>query len=607
VSALDLFAADGRQALQDYARRPVLPQQPATFWDRTELAFRDAIRTETSVGVEWMRYERWQTALDALEEKTGRALPNPFALRGPTQREALKRAREALIEARAAHPDLPDPDSFDADIRREVEDIRSERARAGEVPTLGGTLGDLAGTMAAVMVDPINIATMAWGAPAAAGILRTAMIEAGIAAASEAGIQAMVAPQKKELGIEVSLGESATNVALAAAGGGVLGGGIKALAKGARALMGRAERLPLHVRDASRVVQHQEKTLEEIDRLARGLGIDRHTASRVHRELLPETLRAVRSGEIVDVERMVREREDLRRAYRRVMQEPSGPADDPLVNIRPEDIEETIIARGGFKGLGDVRVKGAGWGLVKFIWRHGEKSPKAATKQVTLDDVLRFPEVIRTRAPRVRGQQREWVVERADGERVVYVDSPVSGRTGRRVVTIHVLDDPGAKEISPIRPVGSPGRAFAGPSGDTAAPPYDQRTTQPRESPGSRGAAPVDRRTGRLDTTRASEPTMGTAGAAVKTSADRPVRAPHRFSDRARQARDSAGVLDDTDALAEQWIAEARRIAEAEDFEVQLEDGRLSARELLENLEREENALREGPIACLIGGAAGAA
>ncbi len=261
---IDLFPADRRQVLQDHARLPVLPRTPATFWERAELAFRESFRTETSIGVEWMYYRRWEKALDALEEKTGEALVNPFALRGPTRREALDRARRKLLEARAEHPDLPDPDSFDADIRREVGALRAERVKAGEVSTPGGTLGDLAGTMAAVMTDPVNIASMAAGAPAAAGILRTALIEAGIAAASETAIQAIVAPQKKALGLEVSLGESAANVALAAAGGGILGGSVKALAKGARALLGSGRRLPLRVRDAARIVQHQEKTLDDL-------------------------------------------------------------------------------------------------------------------------------------------------------------------------------------------------------------------------------------------------------------------------------------------------------------------------------------------------------
>ena len=98
---------------------------------------------------------------------------------------------------------------------------------------------------------------------------------------------------------------------------------------------------------------------------------------------------------------------------------------------------------------------------------------------------------------------------------------------------------------------------------------------------------------------------MRTQAAPVKT--DSPSAPAHRFASAARRARAARPVLEDTDALAEQWIAEARRLVDAEDFEVELEEGRVSARDVLETLEREENALREGPIACLLGGTVGAA
>jgi hypothetical protein len=185
------------------------------------------------------------------------------------------------------------------------------------------------------------------------------------------------------------------------------------------------------------------------------------------------------SGRAVDVDPILRAEEaDLARAYDDVRDRPMGFADDPLVHITPAAIESTIIARGGWKSLGDAEVDGAGWGMVKFIWRHGEKSSKAPNKRVTRDDVIAFPAIIREYEPTRVLDQREWVVARPDGERVLYVDSPVAGREGRRVVTIYVLDDPGARQLSPKRKAGaagSPERDFAVPSGDTARAPYDRR------------------------------------------------------------------------------------------------------------------------------------
>ena len=70
-----------------------------------------------------------------------------------------------------------------------------------------------------------------------------------------------------------------------------------------------------------------------------------------------------------------------------------------MVAIRPEDMEAVAMSRGGWKGLGDMEVKGSGFGLVKFIWRHGEESKKAPELQVTREDLMSFPEVIRSHEP----------------------------------------------------------------------------------------------------------------------------------------------------------------------------------------------------------------
>ncbi len=155
-------------------------------------------------------------------------------------------------------------------------------------------------------------------------------------------------------------------------------------------------------------------------------------------------------------------------AYACVRAAPMGPADDPLVHIRPEDIEETIIARGGWKGLGDLEIRGAGWGLVKFIWRlpeedasrrHGQASAKPAAKQVSRDDILAFPQVIRDyesfERPGYPGT-RNWVVERADGQQVLYADQRFAEDQQRRVVTIHVLDDDKRLPLSRPRAAGAP-------------------------------------------------------------------------------------------------------------------------------------------------------
>jgi hypothetical protein len=153
-------------------------------------------------------------------------------------------------------------------------------------------------------------------------------------------------------------------------------------------------------------------------------------------------------------QRVAVEQAQLDAAYQRVLDSPAGDAFDPLVQITPEDIEGVVVARGGWHGLGDVEVKGAGWGLVKLIWKHGEESPKAPDLQVTREDVLAFPEIIRRFDPAEEAtadgsRGRAWRIVRPDADGtphvVTYADNLINDRKGRHLVSIHVLDDAHAK------------------------------------------------------------------------------------------------------------------------------------------------------------------
>lgn len=146
-----------------------------------------------------------------------------------------------------------------------------------------------------------------------------------------------------------------------------------------------------------------------------------------------------------DLQALDEERAKLGKAYDQVLGEHAGPADDPLVMIQPTDIDSVAISRGGWDGLGDIEVKGSGYGLVKFIWRHGEGSDKPAALQVSRDDVLAFPEIIRNFEPSRLpddGKGREWRVQREapDGtpRTIVYAERKFAGKSVPEVVTIHV-------------------------------------------------------------------------------------------------------------------------------------------------------------------------
>lgn len=131
-------------------------------------------------------------------------------------------------------------------------------------------------------------------------------------------------------------------------------------------------------------------------------------------------------------------------AYDAVLRQPEGPATDPLVTITADDIGQVILERGPVwkKGEADIRV--GGYGLVKIIWRHGERSGKAAGVQATRADVLNLPDVIRDFLPVVDEVQadgkrlQEWQVERQDGKRVIYGIRQFAEDGQKRVVTVFV-------------------------------------------------------------------------------------------------------------------------------------------------------------------------
>ena len=104
------------------------------------------------------------------------------------------------------------------------------------------------------MTDPINAASMLFGAPAG-GILRTAIIEGAINAGSEAVVQGVNYDWRKQIDPNYSAGDALSEVAAAGVGGAVLGGGLKGLA----AVWERAKtgQWPSHVRDTANIVTRE--------------------------------------------------------------------------------------------------------------------------------------------------------------------------------------------------------------------------------------------------------------------------------------------------------------------------------------------------------------
>lgn len=145
-------------------------------------------------------------------------------------------------------------------------------------------------------------------------------------------------------------------------------------------------------------------------------------------------------------EQMQAEGEKLAKAYDLVLEEPIGPANDPLVRMTPEGIGEVLVERGpAFQKQGSADIKVGGYGLVKIIWKHGEKSNEPKGFDVTREDVLRLPEIMREFKPiqdepgPTGGRLLEWQVERADGKKVIYATRKFTkGDERQHVVSVMV-------------------------------------------------------------------------------------------------------------------------------------------------------------------------
>lgn len=140
-------------------------------------------------------------------------------------------------------------------VRRGSETVSGGKAMERRSTGIGSAVGGFAGAAAGAMTDPINAASLMFGASAASGILRTALVEGAIGAGSEAVVQGVNFDWRQKIDPGYSLGDAVSEVAAAGVGGAVLGGSIKGLAAAwQRAKTGQ---WPSHVKDTANVVTRE--------------------------------------------------------------------------------------------------------------------------------------------------------------------------------------------------------------------------------------------------------------------------------------------------------------------------------------------------------------
>jgi hypothetical protein len=227
VSALELSAPPPPVLLEP------LRQAPRTMRERFDLEQEAQLATGNFFSRDLNHYRAFAEAAEAFAQQ-GVRLANPLAMAGPTARQAaLAEWDEAARRLQEQNPDARDtyPTAHEIMLRADLAAAqRLREARAAE--DSGGGFGAFLGSMAGIFQDPVQLATLPFGAPWRAGVPllteigRVALIEGGVAGATQAAVELRADPYRRELGFQ---SEAATQILAAMAGGAVLGGGLRGL------------------------------------------------------------------------------------------------------------------------------------------------------------------------------------------------------------------------------------------------------------------------------------------------------------------------------------------------------------------------------------------
>ncbi len=487
MSRFGISAEQRRASLQDLAQRPPVAFPPTGVEENFDASW-DAFSHNDmgAISLHQNLEDRYDAYTEEIYNLTGKRVVSPMErlqmppgadMRGPTvaewQTHWETQAREfdaGVTELAREFPQLRSQvkpwDKIQADIAGEGHRLEERLGRVAAGSASGWNFAArLAGGAAASLQDPFNVASMFIGGSGSARVLTKVLVEAGINMGVEAVQQPGVQRYRAQLGLEAGLDPALQNIFYAGVGGAVFAGAGAAVGAGFRGLGKLAadvrerfqpDAMPVEVRAALQVADDIEMTRSMAPR------IDQERPPTVgeangHARNLDAAERALRGDEAAAAR--LAEAEQLGRAYDRTLQEgPHGNPVEILATLNPERLGAVVVERGAaierdgrleISGRALARIFGTrrNFGMVKFIWEHGERSGKPAARQIVRDDVMALPEVLRDFEPtaaekRPDGTQNlRWTVERG-GRSVNYgVTIPPGGRG--RAVTIHIEERPG--------------------------------------------------------------------------------------------------------------------------------------------------------------------
>lgn len=217
--------------IDELASRPAA-RMPATLGEiwRTQW---EASGLDTLGGVGRPRVDAFAELVDGLERYTGKSLPDIERDAGIDLSAATSFDERVTLLGRVAqglpehHRDALTPLlDVEGNARKKAQTLQrtADDVSAASYGLTAMGVGFMAGA-ARQMIEPVNVASMALGAPVGAGLARFLLTEAVVNAGAQAVQEPFIQSGRASLGLEAGLGEAATNIAVA----GVAGAGFAGL------------------------------------------------------------------------------------------------------------------------------------------------------------------------------------------------------------------------------------------------------------------------------------------------------------------------------------------------------------------------------------------
>jgi len=221
---------------------------PTGFSENFDALWQDQVKNNNPMSRYNVYLEAYADRVRDIYAKTGKKLVNPMLSKMPSiiddaitgrslelRRQAIEDFENDVAVLRKDHPDIVDFTGMISSISDVAHAVDAHAGSVFDRATGFGMIGALAGGMAGSLADPFILSTLPFGAARGQSILRTALTEAGIAGATELVVQPQIQDYRTDVGLDAGIKQAAVNVSMAAGGGAIIGGGVRA----AEVLVGR--------------------------------------------------------------------------------------------------------------------------------------------------------------------------------------------------------------------------------------------------------------------------------------------------------------------------------------------------------------------------------